>query len=115
MVRVLVLMVSMALWFCRLTLDVLPDVLVFHLKRFKFADEVSAFRKLLNHVTFPLNMKLVQAKAPPDSKLASAVAAVQKEFDLFAVVVHIGRYLLLITLTLLRRTLSYARIHPFAQ
>ncbi|CAL5438658.1 unnamed protein product [Camellia sinensis] len=56
-----------------------PQVLVIHLKRFKYVEQLGRNKKLSYRVVFPLELKLSNTMEDADS-----------EYSLFAVVVHIG-------------------------
>lgn len=57
-----------------------PQILVIHLKRFKYMEQLSRYKKLSYRVVFPLELKLSSS----DAKDSDA------EYSLFAVVVHVG-------------------------
>ncbi|CAM9699129.1 unnamed protein product [Phaeothamnion confervicola] len=63
----------------------LPPVLVLHLKRFKFVEQVQGFAKLSHRVVFPLELRV------PNMTAAAQREADERLYRLFAVVVHIGR------------------------
>ncbi|KAG5534238.1 hypothetical protein RHGRI_022384 [Rhododendron griersonianum] len=56
-----------------------PQILVIHLKRFKYIEQLSRYKKLSYRVVFPLELKLSNTVEDTDS-----------EYSLFAVVVHVG-------------------------
>lgn len=56
-----------------------PQVLVIHLKRFKYMENLGRYKKLSYRVVFPLELKLSNTTEDNDS-----------EYSLFAVVVHVG-------------------------
>lgn len=56
-----------------------PHILVIHLKRFKYMEQLGRHKKLYYRVVFPLELKL-----------ANSMEDVDSEYSLFAVVVHIG-------------------------
>ncbi|XP_022136637.1 ubiquitin carboxyl-terminal hydrolase 3 [Momordica charantia] len=56
-----------------------PHILVIHLKRFKYIEQLGRYKKLLYRVVFPLELKLSNTVEDADS-----------EYSLFAVVVHVG-------------------------
>ncbi|KAK1313687.1 Ubiquitin carboxyl-terminal hydrolase 3 [Acorus calamus] len=56
-----------------------PHILVIHLKRFKYIEQLSRHKKLSYRVVFPLELKLSNTVEDADS-----------EYSLFAVVVHVG-------------------------
>ncbi|KAH0462642.1 hypothetical protein IEQ34_010217 [Dendrobium chrysotoxum] len=56
-----------------------PNVLVIHLKRFKYIEQLGRYKKLSYRVVFPLELKLSNTVENADS-----------EYSLFAVVVHVG-------------------------
>ncbi|ONK75556.1 uncharacterized protein A4U43_C03F18130 [Asparagus officinalis] len=56
-----------------------PSILVIHLKRFKYIEQLGRYKKLSYRVVFPLELKL-----------SSTVNNSDLEYSLFAVVVHVG-------------------------
>lgn len=56
-----------------------PHILVIHLKRFKYIEHLSRYKKLSYRVVFPLELKLINTVEDTDP-----------EYSLFAVVVHVG-------------------------
>ncbi|KAK9690841.1 hypothetical protein RND81_09G157500 [Saponaria officinalis] len=56
-----------------------PHILVIHLKRFKYIENLSRYKKLSYRVVFPLELKLTNTVEDADS-----------EYSLFAVVIHVG-------------------------
>ncbi|PPS07396.1 hypothetical protein GOBAR_AA13252 [Gossypium barbadense] len=56
-----------------------PHILVIHLKRFKYIEQLGRYKKLSYRVVFPLELKLSNTVEDADS-----------EYSLFAVVVHVG-------------------------
>ncbi|WOK97636.1 ubiquitin carboxyl-terminal hydrolase 3 [Canna indica] len=56
-----------------------PNVLVIHLKRFKYIEQLGRYKKLSYRVVFPLELKLSNTMEDSDT-----------EYSLFAVVVHVG-------------------------
>ncbi|PWA66443.1 ubiquitin carboxyl-terminal hydrolase 46 [Artemisia annua] len=56
-----------------------PNILVIHLKRFKYMEHLSRYKKLSYRVVFPLELKLTNTMEDADC-----------EYSLFAVVVHVG-------------------------
>lgn len=56
-----------------------PHILVIHLKRFKYIEQLGRYKKLSYRVVFPLELKLSNTMEDADS-----------EYSLFAVVVHVG-------------------------
>ncbi|KAK2982332.1 hypothetical protein RJ640_009029 [Escallonia rubra] len=56
-----------------------PHILVIHLKRFKYMEQLGRLKKLLYRVVFPLELKLSNTMENADF-----------EYSLFAVVVHVG-------------------------
>ncbi|KAL4367713.1 hypothetical protein GQ457_05G014590 [Hibiscus cannabinus] len=59
-----------------------PHILVIHLKRFKYIEQLSRYKKLSYRVVFPLELKL-----------SNTVEDADLEYSLFAVVVHVPRAL----------------------
>ncbi|XP_041008744.1 ubiquitin carboxyl-terminal hydrolase 4-like [Juglans microcarpa x Juglans regia] len=56
-----------------------PHILVIHLKRYKYIEQLGRYKKLSYRVVFPLELKLSNTMEDADS-----------EYSLFAVVVHVG-------------------------
>ena len=56
-----------------------PPILVIHLKRFKYIEQLGRYKKLSYRVVFPLELKLGYSVEDADI-----------EYSLFAVVVHVG-------------------------
>ena len=56
-----------------------PHILVIHLKRFKYIEQLGRYKKLSYRVVFPLELKL-----------SNTVEDADIEYSLFAVVVHVG-------------------------
>ncbi|KAG1366514.1 putative Ubiquitin carboxyl-terminal hydrolase 4, partial [Cocos nucifera] len=56
-----------------------PHILVIHLKRFKYIEQLGRYKKLSYRVVFPMELKLNNTVDDADS-----------EYSLFAVVVHVG-------------------------
>ncbi|KAL6552162.1 Ubiquitin carboxyl-terminal hydrolase 3 [Orobanche gracilis] len=56
-----------------------PQILVIHLKRFKYIEQLGWYKKLSYRVVFPLELKL-----------SNTVEDADAEYSLFAVVVHVG-------------------------
>ncbi|OIV98438.1 hypothetical protein TanjilG_16765 [Lupinus angustifolius] len=56
-----------------------PHILVIHLKRFKYIEQLGRYKKLSYRVVFPLELKL-----------SDTVEEADIEYSLFAVVVHVG-------------------------
>ncbi|KVI01818.1 Peptidase C19, ubiquitin carboxyl-terminal hydrolase 2 [Cynara cardunculus var. scolymus] len=56
-----------------------PHILVIHLKRFKYMEQLGRYKKLSYRVVFPLELKLTNTMEDADC-----------EYSLFAVVVHVG-------------------------
>mmetsp|Transcript_19518 Transcript_19518/g.32811 ORF Transcript_19518/g.32811 Transcript_19518/m.32811 type:complete len:347 (-) Transcript_19518:212-1252(-) len=60
----------------------LPRVLALHLKRFKYIESLGRYKKLCHRVVFPMELKM--CNTADDAKGADS------EYNLFAVVVHLG-------------------------
>ncbi|RRT54330.1 hypothetical protein B296_00044022 [Ensete ventricosum] len=56
-----------------------PHILVIHLKRFKYVEQLGRYKKLSYRVVFPMELKL-----------NNTVEDIDSEYSLFAVVVHVG-------------------------
>lgn len=69
----------------RMKIKSVPEVLIFHMKRFKYVESEYAFRKLCYRVVFPFELKLFH----------SVDESVDKNlgYELIAVIVHIGNLL----------------------
>ncbi|KAL6899718.1 hypothetical protein ACP4OV_006376 [Aristida adscensionis] len=63
----------------RMKIKKVPQILVIHLKRFKFIEQLSRHKKLSYRVVYPLELKLSSISDDADC-----------EYSLFAVVVHLG-------------------------
>ncbi|CAK9134588.1 unnamed protein product [Ilex paraguariensis] len=63
----------------RMKIKKAPHILVIHLKRFKYIEQLGRYKKLSYRVVFPLELKLSNTVEDADS-----------EYSLFAVVVHVG-------------------------
>ncbi|PWZ20977.1 Ubiquitin carboxyl-terminal hydrolase 3 [Zea mays] len=63
----------------RMKIKKAPQILVIHLKRFKFIEQLNRHKKLSYRVVYPLELKLSSNSADADC-----------EYSLFAVVVHLG-------------------------
>ncbi|MQL83041.1 hypothetical protein Taro_015534 [Colocasia esculenta] len=63
----------------RMKIKKLPHILVIHLKRFKYIEQLGRYKKLSYCVVFPMELKLSNTVDDADS-----------EYSLFAVVVHVG-------------------------
>src|ERR1700722_9016819 len=70
----------------RMKIKRLPNVLALHLKRFKYQEDVQKYIKLAYRVAFPLELRLFNTV--DDTEDADRL------FELFAIVVHIGKYVL---------------------
>jgi hypothetical protein len=62
----------------------LPNVLALHLKRFKYQEDVQKYIKLAYRVAFPFELRLFNTVDDTDDA--------DRLFELFAIVVHIGKY-----------------------
>jgi ubiquitin carboxyl-terminal hydrolase 12/46 len=63
----------------RMKIKKVPQILVVHLKRFKFMEQLNRHKKLSYRVVYPLELKLSNNSDDTDC-----------EYSLFAVVVHLG-------------------------
>ncbi|CAH9090015.1 unnamed protein product [Cuscuta europaea] len=63
----------------RMKIKKVPQVLVIHLKRFKYIEQLGRYKKLSYRVVFPLELKL-----------SNTVEEVDTEYSLIGVVVHVG-------------------------
>ncbi|GJN02752.1 hypothetical protein PR202_ga20133 [Eleusine coracana subsp. coracana] len=63
----------------RMKIKKAPHILVIHLKRFKYIEQLGRYKKLSYRVVFPMELKLSNASDDVDT-----------EYSLFAVVVHVG-------------------------
>jgi len=66
----------------RMKIKKLPKILVIHLKRFKFIEQLQQYKKLSYRVVFPLDL-IVQ-------NTSKDAVNPETKYDLFAVVVHVG-------------------------
>lgn len=64
----------------------LPNVLALHLKRFKYQEQVQRYIKLSYRVVFPFQLRLFNT--------SDDVADPDRLYELFAVVVHIGMWVI---------------------
>jgi ubiquitin C-terminal hydrolase len=62
----------------------LPNVLALHLKRFKYQEDLKKYVKLTYRVAFPLELRLFNT--------VDDVEDPDRLYELFGIVVHIGRY-----------------------
>ena len=73
----------------------LPMILALHLKRFKYMEQLHRYTKLSYRVVFPLELRLFNTSGD--------AVNLDRMYDLVAVVVHCGRYsILIITCKVLR-------------
>ncbi|WVZ85895.1 hypothetical protein U9M48_032753 [Paspalum notatum var. saurae] len=63
----------------RMKIKKAPHILVIHLKRFKYIEQLGRYKKLSYRVVFPMELKLSNTSDDVDT-----------EYSLFAVVVHVG-------------------------
>lgn len=66
----------------RMRLKKLPNILVVHLKRFKYIEQIQRYKKLSYRVAFPFELKL--------SNTSDDATDPDRSYNLFAVVVHVG-------------------------
>eukprot|EP01103_Thecamoeba_quadrilineata_P015522 TRINITY_DN4934_c0_g2_i1.p1 TRINITY_DN4934_c0_g2~~TRINITY_DN4934_c0_g2_i1.p1 ORF type:complete len:368 (+),score=58.48 TRINITY_DN4934_c0_g2_i1:12-1115(+) len=66
----------------RMRIKKLPNILIVHLKRFKFLENTQRYTKLSYRVNFPLELKLCNTTSESEDS--------DRVYDLFAVVVHVG-------------------------
>lgn len=69
----------------------LPNILALHLKRFKYEESLQRHVKLTYRVVFPFELRLFNT--------ADGVSNPDRLYELWAIVVHIGVYVLLCTLS----------------
>lgn len=62
----------------------LPNVLTLHLKRFKYQEDVQKYIKLTYRVAFPFELRLFNT--------VDGVEDADRLYNLYAIVVHIGKY-----------------------
>jgi ubiquitin C-terminal hydrolase len=62
----------------------LPNVLALHLKRFKYQEDLKKYIKLTYRVAFPFELRLFNTVDDVDDP--------DRLYELFGIVVHIGRY-----------------------
>ena len=68
----------------RMKIKRLPNVLALHLKRFKYQENLGRYTKLFYRVPFPTQLKLPNTSDDVENP--------DRLYELFAVVVHIGKY-----------------------
>jgi hypothetical protein len=76
--------VTMAIISYRMKIKKLPNVLALHLKRFKYQEELKKYIKLTYRVAFPFELRLFNTVDDVDDP--------DRLYELFGIVVHIGRY-----------------------
>lgn len=64
----------------------LPNVLALHLKRFKYQEDVGRYIKLTYRVAFPMELRLFNTVDDMENA--------DRLYTLFAIVVHIGTYVI---------------------
>ena len=69
---------------CRMKIKRLPNILALHLKRFKYQEELKKYIKLTYRVAFPFELRLFNT--------VDDVENPDRLYELFGIVVHIGRY-----------------------
>ena len=85
-----------------LRVKVLPQILVLHLKRFKYMEHVGRFVKLSYRVAFPFELKLFNTVSavttpschspplPSPSPQSDSAVDPDRMYDLIAVIIHCG-------------------------
>jgi Ubiquitin carboxyl-terminal hydrolase len=68
----------------RMKIKKLPNVLALHLKRFKYQEDLKKYIKLTYRVAFPFELRLFNT--------VDDVEDPDRLYELFGIVVHIGRY-----------------------
>ena len=68
----------------RMKIKKLPNVLALHLKRFKYQEDLRKYIKLTYRVAFPFELRLFNTVDEVDDP--------DRLYELFGIVVHIGRY-----------------------
>jgi len=68
--------------FKRMRIKKLPQVLVLHLKRFKYAERIQQYAKLRYSVAFPFHLKIPNTSEETEDP--------GRSYNLFAIVVHVG-------------------------
>ena len=72
-------------WYhCSMKIKKLPNILALHLKRFKYQEDLKKYIKLTYRVAFPLELRLFNT--------IDDVEDPDRLYELFGIVVHIGRY-----------------------
>ena len=68
----------------RMKIKKLPNILALHLKRFKYQEDLKKYIKLTYRVAFPLELRLFNT--------VDDVEDPDRLYELFGIVIHIGRY-----------------------
>eukprot|EP00475_Leptophrys_vorax_P005629 TRINITY_DN1338_c0_g1_i7.p1 TRINITY_DN1338_c0_g1~~TRINITY_DN1338_c0_g1_i7.p1 ORF type:complete len:298 (-),score=71.02 TRINITY_DN1338_c0_g1_i7:685-1578(-) len=66
----------------RMKIRDVPDILILHMKRFKYVESMESFRKLCYRVVFPFEIKFHNS--------VDSTVDIDQPYELLAVVVHIG-------------------------
>eukprot|EP01119_Soliformovum_irregulare_P011120 TRINITY_DN2764_c0_g1_i1.p1 TRINITY_DN2764_c0_g1~~TRINITY_DN2764_c0_g1_i1.p1 ORF type:complete len:162 (-),score=21.94 TRINITY_DN2764_c0_g1_i1:19-504(-) len=66
----------------RIKIRKLPEILVLHLKRFKYFEQIQRYRKLMYRVPFPFELRLENTTDDAEDP--------ERLYELVAVVIHIG-------------------------
>eukprot|EP01118_Nematostelium_gracile_P017797 TRINITY_DN7716_c0_g1_i1.p1 TRINITY_DN7716_c0_g1~~TRINITY_DN7716_c0_g1_i1.p1 ORF type:complete len:385 (+),score=91.04 TRINITY_DN7716_c0_g1_i1:19-1173(+) len=66
----------------RIKIRRLPNTLVLHLKRFKYVEQAQRYKKLIQRVVFPFELRLENTTDDAEDP--------ERLYDLFAIVIHIG-------------------------
>ncbi|KAG5652072.1 hypothetical protein H0H81_006427 [Sphagnurus paluster] len=74
----------------RMKIKRLPNVLALHLKRFKYQEDLQRYVKLAYRVAFPFELRLFNTVDEVDDA--------DRLYNLFGIVVHIGRYILVFSI-----------------
>lgn len=76
----------------RIKIRKLPPILVLHLKRFKYVEQMQRYKKLTHRVVFPFELRLentVHLLLLPHKQTKDAEGS-DRIYDLVAIVIHIG-------------------------